>query len=276
MREFSTGRRLLGFLGIALSIAMVATGCAKDDQGGASEKHPDVKLISSGKLLVCTGLPYKPFEFKKGGEVVGFDVDLMDLVADELGVKQDIVDTPFEGIKSGQDLNTGRCDAAAAGMTITPEREKVMDFSKGYFSAQQSMLVKAGKPYKSLADLKGEKVGVQTGTTGEAYTREQNEKQKLGLEIVSFEDLAAEQQALASGSIQAAINDDTVWTDVAKQDPDKYELAASFDTGEEYGVAVKKGNKALLKVIDDVIAKAKQDGTYDKIYKEWFGKAPGA
>ena len=87
-------------------------------------------LVKSGVLTTCTHLPYAPFQSKDAsGKVVGFDVALIDLVAEKLGVTQEIVDTPFEGIKSGADLNAGKCDVAAAGMTITEERKKVLDFS---------------------------------------------------------------------------------------------------------------------------------------------------
>src|SRR5690349_23879862 len=100
-------------------------GCAKQDTGGETG---GVKLIKAGVITTCTHLPYPPFQSKDAsGKVVGFDVALVDLVAAKLGVKQEIVDTPFEGIKSGQDLNTGKCDIAAAGMTITDERKKVLD-----------------------------------------------------------------------------------------------------------------------------------------------------
>ena len=78
-------------------------------------------------LTAGTHLPYKPFQFGRGGKIVGFDVDMMDLVAKKLGVQQKIVNTPFEGIQSGQSLNVGKCDAAAAGMTITQERKRVLE-----------------------------------------------------------------------------------------------------------------------------------------------------
>ena len=81
---------------------------------------------------------------------MGFDMDLIDLVAKKLGVIKTVVDTAFEGIKSGQDLNTGKCDIAAAGMTIKPERAKVIDFSVPYFNATQAMLIKKGAGYVSL------------------------------------------------------------------------------------------------------------------------------
>ncbi|MEH1164835.1 basic amino acid ABC transporter substrate-binding protein [Micromonospora sp. CPCC 205539] len=259
---------------VAIGALVLSAGCAKKDESQVQANG--VKLIKAGTLTVCTHLPYPPFQSKdSSGKVVGFDVDIIDLVAKDLGVEQAIVDTPFEGIKSGQDLNTGKCDAAAAGMTITEERQKVMNFSDPYFDATQAMLVKTGKPYKSLDDLKGKKVAVQAATTGRDYARK-FEKEK-NLQLVEFEDLAAEQQALANGQVEAAINDLPVWAEYIKENPGGFEVAAEFNTGEQYGISVKKdGNPELLKKINEALAKARQDGTYDKLYEKWIGRRPSA
>jgi polar amino acid transport system substrate-binding protein len=270
---FHTAVRRAGLV-VAIATLALAAGCAKKDVG---ETQADgVKLIAKGKLTVCTHLPYAPFQSKdQGGKVVGFDIDVVDLVAKDLGVEQTIIDTPFEGIKSGQDLNTGKCDAAAAGMTITDGRKQVMDFSDPYFDATQAMLVKTGKPYKSLDDLRGKKLGVQAATTGRDYARK-FEKEK-GLTVVEFEDLAAEQQAVANGQVEAGINDLPVWSEYIKEHRGGFEVATEFDTGEQYGLAVKKGaNPELLKKINEALAKAKQDGTYNTIYEKWIGKKPAA
>ncbi|WP_422733413.1 basic amino acid ABC transporter substrate-binding protein [Micromonospora sp. WMMD558] len=264
--------RKAGLVVAVAALALSAAGCAKKDESEVQANG--VKLIEKGKLTVCTHLPYAPFQSKDAsGKVVGFDVDVMDLVAKELGVEQTIVDTPFEGIKSGQDLNTGKCDAAAAGMTITEERQKVMDFSDPYFDATQALLVKTGKPYKSLDDLRGKKLGIQAATTGRDYAKKF--EQEKGLQLVEFEDLAALQQALANGQVEAAVNDLPVWTEYIKENPGGFEVTAEFDTGEQYGFSVKKdGNPELLKKINEVLTKARQDGSYDTIYAKWIGKQP--
>ncbi|MET7640687.1 basic amino acid ABC transporter substrate-binding protein [Streptomyces sp. NPDC005438] len=242
-------------------------GCSSTKSSGKG--NGDVELVSSGKLKTCTHLPYEPFQFKKGQKVVGFDVDLVDLVAKELKVKQEIVDTPFEGIESGEDFNINKCDLAAAGMTITPERKKKFDFSDPYFDATQALITKKGKDFKKLSDLKGKKLGVQQATTGEAYAK----KNAKGLEVVQFEDLGLLLTAVKNGQVAAGINDNGVLLDYIKKNEDT-EVTAEFDTGEHYGIGVRKDNDALLKVINKAIKDAKSSGEYDKIYKKWFGKAP--
>ncbi|RKR91242.1 amino acid ABC transporter substrate-binding protein (PAAT family) [Micromonospora pisi] len=264
--------------GAALAMGAVLTvtglvGCAKEDTG--STTADGVKVVASGKLTTCTHLPYSPFQSKDAsGKVVGFDVDIVDLAAKKLGLTQTIVDTPFEGIKSGADLNAGKCDVAAAGMTITDERKKVLDFSDPYFDATQALTVSVGKSYKTLADLAGKRVGVQGATTGEDYVKQQVQTQGLKIEVVSYKDLAAAQQALATGQIEAAVGDLPVWNEYVKANPGKVVVAGGFNTGEQYGLAVKKGNAKLLETINKALAEARADGSYDKIYAQWIGAKP--
>ncbi|MDI6099597.1 ABC transporter substrate-binding protein [Actinoplanes sp. NEAU-A12] len=272
--------KMSGHAGKAAAMAAIAAligggiaGCAKEDTGGTTAGG--VKLVKSGVLTTCTHLPYAPFQSKdQSGKVVGFDVALIDLVAAKLKVTQEIVDTPFEGIKSGTDLNAGKCDVAAAGMTITDERKKVLDFSKPYFDATQALAVLTGKQVKTLEELAGKRLGVQGGTTGEEYINAQVKAKNLTIEVVSYKDLAALQQALATNQIEAAVNDLPVWNEYIKANPGKVVVAAGFDTGEQYGFAVKKGNAELLKAVDEAITAARSDGTYDKIYATWIGEKP--
>jgi len=259
-------RPTLRALGVSAVAVLTLSGCATG--GDKTSTDSGAKLIEAGKLTVCTHLPYKPFQFNRGGQVVGFDVDLMDLVAKRLGVQQKIFNTPFEGIESGQALNTGKCDAAAAGMTITEDRAKVIDFSDPYFQATQALLVQKGSGISSLEDLKGKSLAVQSGTTGEIYA-EQNAPEDT--ELRTFEDLGLLTTAVKTGQVDAGINDNGVLYDYVQSNPDT-EVSTEFNTGEEYGIAVQKDqNDALLRIINQVIAKAKSDGTYDQIYRKWFG-----
>lgn len=256
---------------VALPFVLAAgllAGCTSTKSSGKGGS--EVQLVEQGKLTVCTHLPYAPFQFKKSGKIVGFDVDVMDLVAKKLKADQKIVDTPWEGIQSGEDLNANKCDAAAAGMTINDVRKKNLDFSAPYFEATQALIVKKGAKHSSLKDLKGKKLGVQASTTGEEYAKKQAPK---GVELVQFEDVGLLLTAVKSGQVAAGINDNGVLYDYVKKNPDT-DVTAEFDTGEQYGFGVRKGNSALRKQINEALKKAESDGTYDKIYKKWFGSAP--
>ena len=278
MKSRPTLRSLLVVAGLsALALAGCSNGPAATTTTPAASGtgSASVQLIADGKLTVCTHLPYAPFQSNDdSGKTVGFDVDMMDLVAKKLGVEQAIVDTPFEGIKSGQDMATGKCDVAAAGMTITDERKKAILFSVPYFDATQALLVPNGSSTKTLADLKGKKLGAQSSTTGLDYANK--EKDANGYEIVEFQDLASETQALLTGQIDAAINDLPVWSEAIKENPGKATIATQFDTGEQYGFGMKLGNEALKKVVDEAITTAKSDGTYDALFKKWIGEVPAS
>lgn len=253
-------------IAVVAAVALVA-GCTSTKSEG--QKSSGLQLVSQGTLKTCTHLPYAPFQVKKGGEIVGFDVDLVDLVAKELKVKQEVVNTPFEGIETGQDFNIRKCDLAAAGMTITPERKKVIDFSDPYFNATQALITKKGKPFKKIEDLKGKKLGYQKATTGGVYAKEH----AADAELVEFEDLGLLLTAVKTGKVDAGINDNGVLLDYVKANPDT-EVTAEFDTGEQYGIGVGKDNDELRKKVNAVLKKAKSDGSYDKIYKKWFGTTP--
>jgi len=239
----------------AAAAALVLAACGEDDDTG---------------VTTCTHLPYRPFQFEQDGKIVGFDVDMIDLVAKELGVTQAIVDTPFEGIQSGEDLNARKCDIAAAAMTITPERQEKIDFSEPYFDADQALLVKKGSGIESFEDLQGQTLGVQSGTTGKDYA----EENATDVELKDYEDLALLVSSVKNGQVPAAINDIPVLLDYAKQNPDT-EVTATFETGEQYGFATKKGtSQELMQVVNDVITTARADGTYDRLYEKWFGTKP--
>ena len=256
----AAGLLLLGF-GLA--------GCGGEADAGPAPLDPT--LIKSGRLTVCTSLPYEPFEFKEKGEFVGFDIDLATAVAKRLKVRPVFVDTDFDGIASGAPLNAGTCDVAAAGLTITGERARVLDFSSPYFDAAQTMVVPAGSGVTSLDELADQKIGVQTGTTGELYVRD---NAPSSVEVVTIDDLSEIASSMARGDIDAAFYDNTVVKDVLSENPD-FEVAADFNTGEQYGMAVRKdGSTDLLRTINDVLAELVEKGKYDEIYQTWFGSAP--
>ncbi|MEV4244281.1 ABC transporter substrate-binding protein [Streptosporangium canum] len=265
-----------GALGLSACGGGETTGASTGD--GASSNAPAAasgpKLVSPGKLTTCTNLPYEPFQFKEGDKVVGFDVDIVDLAAKKLGLTQEIVDIDFAVIKSGAAMAAGKCDVAAAGMTITPERQANIDFSVPYFDATQALLAKKGLGVKTLEEIKAKnlKLGAQASTTGLEYVKKQ------GLNPKEFADSPKELLGLQSGQADVIVQDlPVVLTWLKKPEiADKFELVGSLDTGEQYGIGLKKGaDPILLKTINDTITTAKSDGTYEQIFVKWFGKKPG-
>ncbi|MES9522899.1 transporter substrate-binding domain-containing protein [Streptomyces capoamus] len=261
--------RILAATTATAALVLVAAGCSSSDSGSGKTTVKGVHLAKAGQLTTCTHLPYPPFQSEVNGKVQGFDVSLIDLVAKNLGVKQQILDTPFENFKTGAFLNSGECDLAAAGMTITAERKKNVDFSDPYFEATQAVLVDRNSGIGSLADVKakGKKLGAQAQTTGEDYVKGK------GYDPISFESSDAVLNGLRTGQVQAVVIDYPVvqgWLK-DKANADKFKVVDNLKTGEQYGFTVKKGNKALLDAIDKALKDAKADGTYKKIYEKWIG-----
>ncbi|MGW2722599.1 ABC transporter substrate-binding protein [Streptomyces sp. NPDC001492] len=271
MKTFSGRRtRILAATTATAGLVLVAA-CTSTGNGGSGSKTAagGVELVKAGQLTTCTHLPYPPFQSEINGKVQGFDVSMIDLVAKDLGVKQQILDTPFENFKTGAFLNSGECDVAAAGMTITAERKKNVDFSDPYFDATQALLVDKSSGITSLADAKAKKVklGAQAQTTGEDYAKKQ------GFDPVSFESSDAVLNGLRTGQVKAVIIDYPVvqgWLK-DKANADKFKVADNLNTGEQYGFTVKKGNTKLLAAINKAIKDAKADGTYKKLYEKWIG-----
>ncbi|MER6462770.1 ABC transporter substrate-binding protein [Streptomyces sp. NPDC001288] len=262
--------RALAAATAAAGLALVA-GCTSSGNGSSASRTVagGVELVKAGQLTTCTHLPYPPFQSVIDGKVQGFDVSMVDLVAKDLGVKQKVLDTPFENFKTGAFLNSGQCDLAAAGMTITAERKKNVDFSTPYFDATQALLVAKGSGVTSLADAKAKKteVGAQAQTTGEDYAKAQ------GLDPVSFESSDAVLNGLRTGQVKAVVIDYPVvqgWLK-DKANAAAFQVAGQINTGEQYGITVKKGNTKLLAAVDKAIADAKADGTYKKLYEKWIG-----
>ena len=273
-----TSRRRVAMTAAAALSALALAACGSSDSGSSSGSGSSAAadgaptLLKSGVLQVCTHLSYKPFQFKDdSGKVVGFDVDVMDLVAKKLGATQEIVDIDFAQITSGAVFAAKKCDAGAAATTINDKRKQAILFSDPYFDATQALLVKKDSGIKDLPDLKGKKLAVQTDTTGQEYGNKN--KDANGYEIVVFDDMPTQLAGVLAGRADAAVKDNGVVFDYAKENPTT-EVVKEFNTGEQYGIMFQKDNAngtALAKLTNEVLTAAKADGTYNDIYKKWFG-----
>lgn len=253
----------------ALAIALSALTLASCGGGGDGEPSvSDAALLKPGTLTVCSDVPYPPFEdFDKSAAsgFKGFDVDIVQAVADGLELKLAIKDSSFDALQSGQALNAGQCDLAASAMTITPERQKNIDFSAPYYDSKQSLLVPVGSDIKSIDDLAGKPVGVQQGTTGKTYTEKNAPKTAR---ITSFPSDAEMYQAIQAGQVAALLQDLPVNLEHTKAG--KFEIVEEYDTNESYGLALKKGNTKLLEDVNAQLAELKSGGEYQKLYDKYF------
>ncbi|HEY6933838.1 MAG TPA: ABC transporter substrate-binding protein [Marmoricola sp.] len=273
MRHSPALHRIVRFVGLtAAVIGLGATTAACGSSSGGTAHG--IKLVHAGQLTACTHLPYKPFEFTQNGKVVGFEKDMTDLLAKKLGVTTNVVSLEWTQITSGAAFAAGKCDLGMGAATITPERAKAVKFSAPYFDANQALLVKKGAPYHSLADLRGKTLGVQTDTTGQIYGDKY--ANKYGYKTVVFDDSVSEFNGVLAGKVAAAINDNGPLLNFTKENPGTT-VSAQFPTGEKYGFMVKKNDPNATKLVDKlnaVITQSRKDGTYDRLYKKWFGNMP--
>ncbi|GAX89685.1 basic amino acid ABC transporter substrate-binding protein [Effusibacillus lacus] len=239
---------------------------APSQGGGTSTPAPQVK-----EYIVGTDAAYAPFESENDKkEIVGFDIELLTAVAEKGGFKVKFVNTPWEGIFTS--LKNGDRDILISAITITEERKKEMDFSEPYFEAKQLIAVPKDSKIAKFEDLKGKKVGVQTGTTGDDVVSKLLGKDSK--DIKRFESTPLALKEMVNGGVEAVVADNGVVINYVKNNSDKgFKTVedASFEK-EFYGIAVKKGNKEVLDKINAGLKKVKEDGTYQKIYDKYFGK----
>lgn len=260
------------------ALALTASACGSDSgsDGNASDNTgssdaPSLNLISDGTLTVCSDVPYPPFEnFDKTTPTgfAGFDVDIVNAIAEQLDLEVQIKDSDFNALQSGLALNSGQCDMAASAMTITPERAEKIGFSDGYYDSEQSLLVPSDSSIAAIGDLDGVKVGVQKGTTGEAYANEN----APGADIVVFPSDGEMYAAIKAGQVDALLQDLPVNLDHQNDPkaPGEFKVVEKYDTGESYGLAMKKDNTGLIDAVNEALATMKDDGDYQKIYDTYF------
>lgn len=222
-------------------------------------------------LVVGTSPDFPPFEYiDEKGNIVGFDIDVMRILAKKIGYDNiKIVSMDFDSLIPA--LKQGKIDVIAAGMTITEERKKEVDFTIPYWNADQAILVKKDSTFQpqSLKDLEGKTVGVQTGTTAEYYIEDYINKTKAKINVKSYSSYVLAVQDLVNGRVDAVIVD----TPVAKMFEKLYsvKVSAIIHTGEQYGFAVRKGNKELLDKLNAALEELMKSPQWNDLIKKYFG-----
>ena len=213
----------------------------------------------AGKTLVMsTNAEFAPYEYHDGNDIVGINA-----ICEDMGASLEITDVAFDSIIP--EVQSGKADFAAAGMTVTEDRQTQVDFSDTYATGVQSVIVTEDSDIKSLDDLKGKQIGVQQGTTGDLYSTDD-----FGEESVQrFSKGADAVQALSTGKIDAVIIDNKP-AQVFVDENDGLKLLETPYAEEEYAIAVKKGNTELLDAINASIANLKESGKLDEIVAKYI------
>lgn len=252
----------LGF-GLSLSLALPAS---------AADLLSTVK--TRGTLKVALEGTYPPFNYKeKTGELAGYDVDVAKLLASKLGVKAEFVTSEWASILAG--LAANKYDVIISQVGINPKREQAFDFSQPYIYSMPQLIVrnKETAVYKSLADLKGKKLGV-----GQGSVYEQQAKAVPGIEVRSYAAAPDTMADLASGRIDAALNDSLMSAYLLKISKLPIKAGAQVGAVERMGIPFKKGNPQFKQALDKALTEAAADGSLKAISLKWFGtdvsKAP--
>ena len=239
---------------LILSLAACGSSSSASSSGGSG----------ATKLIMCTNAEFPPYEFKEGGEFAGIDVECARLIGSKLGYAVEILDIAFDSLIPT--VMSGKADFAMAGMTVTEDRLKNIDFTHTYQTAVQTIVVPSNSSIASADDLSGKKIGVQTGTTGDIYC------------TGDFGDSALERypkiidgfQAMKAGKIDACVVDDQVAKSIVASDSGSFKILDTAYAEEEYAIAVKKGNTELLNKLNSAIDEIKSNGELKKIVDKYI------
>lgn len=227
-------------------------------------------VASAGTLIVGTDAGFAPFEFKdtKTNEIVGFDIDLITAIAKAVGDDVKIQNMQFAGIIPA--LQTNMIDVAAAGLTITPERQKQVLFTDPYYDVGLVMVImkKNADKYKTLDDMQGKRICSQIGTTGAILG-----KQVKGATVGEYDQMGDAMMELKMDGCDSVLVDKTVTEYYIAQQGDKdIMMVPHLYNPKQNGFAVAKRNTELVAKLNKGLKTIRENGEYDKIYEKWFGK----
>lgn len=228
--------------------------------------------MGAEKFVVGTDAAWPPFEWVSAkGEILGFDVDVMRMIAILEGYEVEIRDIAFDSIIPA--VIAGKLDIGASGFTITAERAQVVDFSSPYWSSDQTVLVRAGSGLNVVTALMpGRKVGAQRGTTGAFWVEDNLVAKGVAVELVLYETYPEAIMDLLAGRLDAVIQDEAPSQQAVRQYPGQLVIAGVIKTYEEFGFLVAKGDpKGILPRIERGMKKLKETGAWDNLVAAYFG-----
>jgi len=225
------------------------------------------------ELTVASSATYAPFAFEnKDKQIVGFDIDIIQAIAKNQGLKIMVVNTPWSGIFAA--LNNGDVDLIISGVTINDKRKQSYDFSPPYFAAKQLIAVPKSSTVSSLKDLAGKKIAVVNASTADDVVS--REFGKTNPNIRRFDSTPLIISELAGGGVDAAVGDNGVIAYRVAQHSDLKTVDDKSFPEEGFGIVVRKGDKALQDKLAAGLAAIRADGSYTTIYNRWFAKDSNA
>jgi cystine transport system substrate-binding protein len=252
-----------------VAAALVLGGAMLAFQAAPARAADQLDTVKAhGVLRVALEGTYPPFNFRdaKTGQLAGYDVDVAKLLAARLGVKPDFVTTEWTAILAG--LGAGKYDVIVSQVGITPQRQQAFDFSQPYTYSAPQLIVRRNDSasYRTLADLKGRKVGV-----GQGSVYEQQLRAVPGIEVRSYPATPENLQDLAFGRIDVALNDSLMVSYLLKNSQLPIRAGARVGEVTRMGVVLRKGNPKLQAAVDQALMEARQDGSLKQISLKWFG-----
>ncbi|MGO2520805.1 MAG: transporter substrate-binding domain-containing protein [Microbacterium sp.] len=264
-------RRITSTAAIAATVLLAGglAGCSGGDDAG--EGGGDGGGLEDS-YTVATDTSFVPFEFQEeeGGDYVGFDIDIINEIADRVGFEIELETTNFDGIIPG--MQTGTFDIAIAGMTITEERREAVDFTSPYYKSGLRIGVPADDDtITSIDDLEGKTIATRLGSTSANYIEENIE----GATPNTYEQLDQAYLAVEGDGADAVLYDaPNVEYYILTAGEGKLKTVGELIEAQDYGIAVGKGNEELVTAMNESLAEMIDDGTYTEIFKEWFGEEP--
>jgi len=248
-------------LAVAILISVgVLAACSKNDDAQSANGSVTAK---KSVLTMATNAEFPPYEFHEGDAIVGIDAEIAGLIAEKLGMELEIKDVAFDTIIPG--VQAGKYDMGMAGMTVTDERLKEVNFSDSYATGVQVVIIKEGSDIKSIDDLEGKKIGVQTSTTGDIYASGDYGEEN----VTKYENGALAVQALLSGKVDCVIIDNEPAKNYVAANEGLTILETEYVT-EDYAICFNKENTELQEKVNNALKELIADGSVQKIIDKYI------
>ena len=242
----------------------VSSEAASSEAASSSEAAAELTTVTPGKLTMSTNAAFPPYESTDdNGNFVGIDIDVAAAIADKLGLELQVDDMDFDAALLA--AQNGKSDLVMAGVTVTEDRQLVMDFSDSYATGIQSIIVKEDSDIATPDDLADKMIGTQRGTTGYIYCSDD-----FGDEHVTpYDDGLTAVQALVNGQVDAVVIDNAPAKEFVEANPGLKILDTAY-AEEDYAIGVAKGNTAMLNAINGALEELKNDGTLQAIVDKYI------